>query len=49
MSDSVKIALICAVTAVCITAVLIYFSPYRSCVREGYEAPYCVGGVPSRR
>lgn len=44
MSDKVKIALIFAGTAVAITAVCIYFSPYRSCVRA-YNNPDYVAEV----
>lgn len=33
MTDKIKIALIAALTAVSCVAILIYFSPYQSCVR----------------
>jgi len=33
VSDKVKIALIAAVTAIIVTGLVIYFSPYQSCVR----------------
>ena len=42
MSDLVKIVIVLSATAIVIAAMLIYFSPYHSCVRGGERAVYCV-------
>jgi hypothetical protein len=43
MTNSIKVAIIVAVTALIAVAALIYFSPYHSCMRAGkYPAPVCV-------
>lgn len=46
MSDSIKIALIAAITVVLTAILVLYFSPYQQCVRarsfqsETYRGPY---------
>jgi len=42
MSNGIKIALILAVTAIIITGMRFYFSPYQSCVRAGWNEFQCV-------
>jgi len=49
MSETMKIVLTCAATAIAIAGMAIYFSPYHSCVRAGFDAPYCVAGVARAR
>jgi len=38
MADSVKVALIAAVTVLPVTGIWVYFSPYQSCVRAAVSA-----------
>jgi hypothetical protein len=49
MSDLVKVACIAAVTVLVVVGMLIYFSPYHSCVRDNVPASICVGGLPSSK
>ena len=47
MSDLIKAALIIGVTIIGGTGIWVYFSPYHSCVRAGYEGNW--NGSPEIR
>lgn len=42
MSEAVKVALIIALAVIIATSLLIYFSPYHSCVRSGAIPLRCI-------